>query len=55
MTWNIFKDRPHSKTQNKPQKIQENHIQHLFGSQWLETGNQPQGKNSKSFKYMETE
>ena len=23
-TWNIFKDRPHDRTQNKPQQIQEN-------------------------------
>ena len=23
-TWNIFKDRPHGRTQNKPQQIQEN-------------------------------
>ena len=22
-TWNIFKDRPHERTQNKPQQIQE--------------------------------
>ena len=37
--------------------IQENlnHIDHLLGSQWLETRNQPQGKNSKTFKHMETD
>ena len=23
-TWNIFKDRPHDRTQNKPQQVQEN-------------------------------
>ena len=23
-TWNIFEDRPHDRTQNKPQQIQEN-------------------------------
>ena len=23
-TWNIFKDRPHDRTQSKPQQIQEN-------------------------------
>ena len=23
-TWNIFKDRPHDRSQNKPQKVQQN-------------------------------
>ena len=41
-TWNIFKDRPHNRTQNKPQQIQENwnHIKHFLRPQGAETGNQ---------------
>ena len=43
-TWNILKDRPHDRSQNKPQQIQENwnHIKHFLRSQWHETRNQPQ-------------
>ena len=54
---NIFKDRPHDRTQNKPQKIQENwnHINYFLRPQGSETRNQPQGKNSKTLKFMEIE
>ena len=56
-TWIIFKDKIHDNTENNPQQIQENrnHIEHFHRSQGLETRNQPQGKNSKTFKFMETE
>ena len=38
MHMNIFKDRPHVKTQNKPQQIQENwnHINHFHRLQGIE-------------------
>ena len=54
---NIFKHRPHYRTQKKPQKIQGNlnHIKNLLGPQRTETRNQPQGKNSKALKLMEIE
>ena len=53
----IFKDRPHERTQNKPQQIQENwnHIKHFLQPQGTETRNQPQGKNPKTLKIVETE
>ena len=56
-TQNFFKDRPHDRTQYKPQHIQENwnHIKHFLSLQWLQTRYQPQGKNSKTLKFMETE
>ena len=56
-TWNIFKDRPHDRTQNKPQQIQErrNHIKHFLRPQRTESRNQPQGKNPKTLKFMEIE
>ena len=56
-TWNIFKDRPHNRTQNKPRQIQENwnHIKHFLSPQGTETRNQPQGKNSKTLKLREIE
>ena len=56
-TWNIFTDRPHDRTQNKLQQIQENwnHIKHFLWPQGTETGNQPQGKSSKTLKLMEIE
>ena len=49
-TWNTFKDRPHDRTQNKPQKIQENlnHIKYLLRPQGLEIRKQPQGKKVKN-------
>ena len=45
-TWNSFKDRPDSRTQNNPQQIQENWncIKHFLWLQWLKTRNQSQGK-----------
>ena len=54
-TWNIFKDRPHDRTQNKPQQIQENwnHIKHFFWLQGTETRNKPQGKKPNTLKNME--
>ena len=52
----IFKDRPHDRTQNKPQQIQENlnYIYHFLRPQEPETRNKPQGKNSKKFKFVES-
>ena len=46
-----------NRTPNKPQQIQENgnHIKHFLGPQGTETRNQPQGKNSKTLKFMEIE
>ena len=44
----------HKTSLNKFNKI-ENHIKHLLESQWLEPRNQPQGKNSKTLKYTESE
>ena len=37
-TWKIFKDRPHDRTQNKPQQLQENwnHIKHFLWPQRTE-------------------
>ena len=51
----ILKDRPHDRTQNKPQEIQKNwnHIKHFLWPQGPETRNQPQGKNSETLKLME--
>ena len=48
--WNIFKDRPYDRTQNKPQQIQENlnHTKHFLRPQGPETRNQPQGKKLKN-------
>ena len=56
-TWNIFKGRPHDRTQSKPQQIHENcnHIKHFLEPQGPETRNQPQGKNSKTLKCMKIE
>ena len=54
-TWNIFKDRPHGRTQNKPQQIQENgnHIKHVLKSQWIKSRGKFNLKvNSKTLKYM---
>ena len=47
MPIDISKDRPHDRTQNKLQQIQENwnHIKHFLEPQGTETRNQPQGKN----------
>ena len=51
-TWNIFKDRPHDRKQNKPQQTQENwnHIKHFLWPQGTETRNKSQGKNPKTLK-----
>ena len=51
-TWNIFKDKPHNSTQNKPQQVQENwnHIKHFLWPQGTETRNQPQRKKPKHSK-----
>ena len=44
MQWNIFKDRSHDRTQNKPPQIQENwnHRKHLLRTQQPKIRKQPQ-------------
>ena len=50
-----FSNRPHNRTQNKPQQVQENwtHIKYFLQPQGTETRNQPPGKNSETLKLMD--
>ena len=50
MHMELFKDRPHDRTQNQPQQIQENwnHIKHFLVPQGTETKNQTEGKKLKN-------
>ena len=52
-----FQDIPHNRTQNQAQQVQENwnDIKHFLWPQGTETRNQPQGKKSKTLKFMEIE
>ena len=51
-TWNIFKDRPHDRTQNKPQQIQKIEIiSSIFSDhKGLKLETNPKGKNPKHSK-----
>ena len=48
-TWNIFKAKPHDRTQKKPQQNQENlnQTKRFLRPQGPETRNQPHGKKLK--------
>ena len=55
--WNFFKDRPHDRTQSKPQQIQENwnHIKHFVWPLGTENRKQPKRKKPKTLKLMQIE
>ena len=54
---NIFKDRPHDRTQNKPQQIQENsnHIKHFLDHKGLKLETNLKEKKPQTLKNMEIE